>query len=78
MPDELTVLFTPKDLPPFVLRDGNATLIKSSARREKHDAWGANFTIKNKDNEELFTAETIHLVARIEKVQIESVQITIT
>ena len=55
--------------------NANATLLKSSARREKHDVWGTDFKLSNLAGQELFTAETIHFVGRIEKVHIENVEI---
>ena len=78
MPDEMTILFTPKGLEPHVQTNGNATLLKSSARREKHDVWGTDFTLSNLAGQELFRADTIHLVGRIEKVQNEHVEIILT
>jgi len=78
MPDELTILFTPRGLQPLKHTNGNAVLTKSSARREKHDVWGTDFKLGEDINAPIFAAETIHLVARIDKVQTENVQITIT
>jgi hypothetical protein len=76
MPDEMTILFTPSGLTPIKITNANAVLTKSSARREKHDVWGSNFTLID-DNSESFTADIIHLVARIEKIHTENIEITL-
>lgn len=78
MPDEMTILFTPRGLEPHMQTNANATLLKSSARREKHDVWGTDFKLCNTVGQELYTAETIHLVGRIEKVHNENVEIHLT
>ena len=78
MPDEMTILFTPYGLQPFIRTNGNAFLTKASARREKHDVWGSNYTLVNDSGETLFSAETIHLVTHIDKIQAKSVEISIT
>jgi len=78
MPNEMTILFTPHGLQPLAQTNGNAILTKSSARREKHDVWGSNYTLISDCGETIFTAETIHLVTRIDKIQTENVEITLT
>ena len=77
-PNEMVILFTPCGLSPLKRTNANAALSKSSARREKHDVWGTNFTLEGDDGSCLFTSESIHLVARIEKVQTENVNIELT
>ena len=79
MPDVLTVLFTPRGVQPLKGTNANAVLVKSSARREKHDVWGNDFILVTGDGDDAdsFTADAIHLVAHIEKVHVESVEITL-
>ena len=74
----MSILFTPKGLEPHVHSNANATILKSSARREKHDVWGTAFKLSNLAGQVLFTADTIHLVGRIEKVQNENIEIILT
>ena len=78
VPDELVVTFSANNIGDDVDDDaleGWCKLIKSSARREKHDAWGRNFRLRLL-GEDVCT-KTVHLVAQMKKEHDESVLVAL-